>query len=445
MPTNTYIALDKVTVGTATPSIEFTGISSAYTDLIIVANVQLTSSGQSLLYQFNSDANTNYSLTILKGNGTSATSDRRSTINYQLAAGWDAGLPTSTSFATAIINVQNYSNSTTNKTSIARGSNAAGGDVTATVNLWRNNNAITSVKLYSGSGNLAAGSTFSLYGVKAWAAETSPKATGGYVYEDSTYYYHSFPFSGTFTPNQALTADCLVIAGGGGGGNQQAGGGGAGGLLAFTSQSLTATNYSITVGAGGAGSTNTARGVTGNDSQFGALTLVKGGGGGGSFSDPAGSNNTGATGGSGGGGGTAGQSNNTQAGGAATSGQGNAGGSGQLLAGTFRNGGGGGGAGGAGVNAAASSPTGTGGAGLSTYSSWATATLTGVSGAYAGGGGGGGNTRGLATAGGGNGATDIAGTSGTVSTGGGGGGGGYSSFSAGYAGGSGIVIVRYAK
>jgi hypothetical protein len=163
----TYEPIATNTLGSATASVTFGSISGTYTDLVLVANVQLTSSGQSLLYQFNSDTATNYSLTILKGNGTSATSDRRSTINYQLAAGWDAGLPTSSSFATAIINIQNYSNASTFKTSLARGSNAAGGDVTATVNMWRSTNAITSLTLYTGSGNLNTGSTFTLYGIKA--------------------------------------------------------------------------------------------------------------------------------------------------------------------------------------------------------------------------------------------------------------------------------------
>ena len=163
----TYEPIAAQTLGSAAASVTFSSIPQTYTDLVLVGNVQLTSAGQSLLYQFNSDTATNYSLTILKGNGTSATSDRRSNVNYQLAAGWDAGLPTSASFGTGIINIQNYSNATTFKTSLARGSNAAGGDVTATVNLWRNTAAITSVTAYTGSGNFATGSTFVLYGIKA--------------------------------------------------------------------------------------------------------------------------------------------------------------------------------------------------------------------------------------------------------------------------------------
>lgn len=163
----TYDQIFTTTLTTAVASVTISSIPNAYTDLVLIASVQLSSAGQSFLYQYNGDTGTNYSLTILKGNGTNATSDRRSSISYQLAAGWDAGLPSSgSSFATAIINVNNYSNATTYKTSICRGSNAAGGDVTSTVCLWRNTAAITSITCYSAA-NLAVGTTLTLYGILA--------------------------------------------------------------------------------------------------------------------------------------------------------------------------------------------------------------------------------------------------------------------------------------
>ena len=114
-------------------------------------------------------------------------------------------------------------------------------------------------------------------------AVAGPKATGGTITSDASYWYHTFTGNGTFTPLQSLTADILVIAGGGGGGINQygntiGGGGGAGGLLYFSSQSLTATGYTCTIGGGGSANTTGAAGTNGSDSQFGALTLVKGGG-----------------------------------------------------------------------------------------------------------------------------------------------------------------------
>jgi hypothetical protein len=247
-----------------------------------------------------------------------------------------------------------------------------------TSHLWSNTAAISSIALTPQDGSFVQYSTFYLYGISSNTTTqntTVPYANGGdIITTDGSYWYHAFISSGVITPLKELSADVLCIAGGGGGGQYQSGGGGAGGLLYFASQSLTAQAYTVTVGAGGAMAT------VGSDSQFGALTLVKGGGRG---ADTI--NTTGGTGGSGGGGG-AGVAP-TSPGGSATSGQGNNGGDGNNSAPAY----GAGGGGGAGVvgTAGTSSAGGNGGDGVNTYSAFASATSTGVSGYYAGGGGGG--------------------------------------------------------
>ena len=107
-----------------------------------------------------------------------------------------------------------------------------------------------------------------------------PSVTGGTLYSDATYYYRAFTTTGTLTVSGgSLTADVLVVAGGGGGGDFAGGGGGAGGVLGFASQVLTPNSYSVTVGAGGAGSTPAVNGGSnGGNSQFGSLTSTIGGG-----------------------------------------------------------------------------------------------------------------------------------------------------------------------
>ena len=424
MPTNTYVALDKATIGTATSSVTISSINSGYTDLVLVASIIGFSATDELGLRINADTGSSYSRTFLYGNGTSALSSRNTSLTEMRVGSYETGPQT------IIMNFMNYSNTTTYKTMISMGGGV--GNITSTgAHLWSNTNAISSITIRtSGGANFAVGSTFSLYGIAS--EEASAKATGGMVISDSTYWYHTFTSTGAFVPKQSLTADVLVIAGGGGGGKDQGGGGGAGGLLAFTSQSLSATSYTCTVGAGGAGSTGS-QGVDGVDSQFGALTLVKGGGGGGQATY----STNGRNGGSGGGGGTAP--------GAGTSGQGNGGG--------YPGIGGGGGGGGAGaVGQTGGDSPGNGGAGSNTYSSWATATSTGASGYYAGGGGGGaeathGNGGTGGAGGGGTGgryqATAVNATVGLTNTGGGGGGGQQSANGA--AGGSGLIIVRYLK
>ncbi len=273
MATNTYVALDKVTVGTATGTISFNSIPQGYTDLIIVAKYGTSGSGNSMGMRFNGDTGSNYSITTLYGTGSSALSDRASNQSYSLFAYNITSSSSSTLDTQTILNIQNYSNTTTNKTVLERTASigSAYPGTEAGVTLWRNTAAITSLQLISIGYTFQTGSTFSLYGIAA--ASVGAKATGGTVYSDDQYYYHVFGSTGTFTPLQSLSVDALVIAGGGGGGGSASGGynggggGGAGGLLGLTSQSLSATGYTVTVGGGGAGG-NPGIGTQGSSSVF---------------------------------------------------------------------------------------------------------------------------------------------------------------------------------
>jgi len=437
MATNTYVALDKVTLTTSIEGeITFNSIPSTYTDLVVVVNARnTTATTHSGLYLYaNGNASGIYSWTNLDGNGTTATSNRgTSTLIYTSSI--PAASATSGVFGTTIVNIQNYANTTTYKTVISRG-NSIGGPLNASVGLYPSTNAITSISLTTGgTGLLVAGSTFSLYGIKA-DTNSTPKASGGVVSSDANYWYHTFGMSGTFTPSVALTADYLVVAGGGSSGTTQgySGGGGAGGVRCTvgatggggsleTALSLTATGYTVTVGAGGAA------GSSGSNSVFSTITST-GGGMAGYYNGSVYVN--GLTGGSGGGGG------DSSNGGAGTANQGYAGGNG--------NSGPSGGGGGAGAVGGTPSGTGTvaGGIGIQT-------SISGTATYYAGGGGGSSQQNGLAGGTGGlggggagalgnNGNNGVAGTANT-----GGGAGGCSGVSSGSAGGSGIVIIRYAK
>lgn len=459
MATNTYVALQTQTLGSAAANVTFNSIPATYTDLVLVIT-GASSAGDQVGLQYNGDTANNYSSTWLQGNGSIAQSSRLSNIPFAASGYFRTGFTNQ-----VVFQIQNYSNTTTYKTCLARMAETQDG-TWANVSMWRSTAAINSIKcyLYSGS-NYAAGTTFSLYGIAASGVSPAAKATGGVIYSDSTYYYHVFPASGTFTALQSLTVDSLVIAGGGGGGGTGwnvsngdtygAAGGGAGGLLVNTSQSLTSGAYTITIGAGGAGgvgggpNTSSGQGTSGSNSLFGGLVTATGGGGGGYDTGPHGSN--GLSGGSGGGGAPAYLAGTWGMGGSASpSGQGYAGGN----AGT-QGGGGGGGSGSVGSNGTTNG--GDGGSGT-LLSVWSSATGTGKSGYYAGGGGGSkyvpGATSGSGGSGGGGaGAATVSsnGNSGSTNTGGGGGGAGgtngvtVSGPWSGGNGGSGLVIIRYAK
>ena len=245
--------------------------------------------------------------------------------------------------------------------------------------------------------------------------------TGGTITTYGSYRVHTFLSTANFVAAATLTTDVLAVAGGGGGGaasGGDGGGGGAGGMLVSSGFSVSAGTYSVTVGGGGAGSTSGAAGSNGANSVFSSLTAIGGGGG------SSGGNNAN-SGGSGGAPGSNGSNQGSARSG--TSGQGNDG---------FRdNAGEGTGGGGAGATGATN---GDGGAGL------ANAFRTGSNITYAGGGGGGRDGRSASggTGGGGNGSTSTSSSAGATNTGGGGGASGGSAN--GRAGGSGIVVIRYA-
>jgi len=81
MATNTYVALDKITVGSAVASVTFSSIPSGYTDLVIVGNLGTTSGSANIAMQVGNgsiDTGSNYSFTNINGDGSSAASSRAS-------------------------------------------------------------------------------------------------------------------------------------------------------------------------------------------------------------------------------------------------------------------------------------------------------------------------------------------------------------------------------
>jgi hypothetical protein len=229
-----------------------------------------------------------------------------------------------------------------------------------------------------------------------------------------------------FTASEAATVtsagrlfDYVVVGGGGGGGGNYYNGGGGGGGFSSGSITIPAGSTAITVGAGGAGGASGVSGSAGGSSSIGSLVTSGGGGAG-----------------SGGTGGSVGTGNSGQSANGGNSG----------AAGGRTGGGGGGGAGQSGN--AGGTVQGVGGNGTSS-------SITGTATVYGGGGGGAMNANNAyyvaagGNGGGGSAAADYLGgavqaVAGTANTGGGGGAGCWSNTTLGRAGGSGIVIIRYA-
>lgn len=161
----TYEPIATQTLGSAAASVTFSSIPATYTDLVVIIDGEGTSpsASQDVTFRFNGEtAATNYSQTYLRGTGSVAQSGRYSESYLQQAGAWVSGRRYN-----HIINIQNYSNTTTFKTSLVR-TNWAGGDVAAIVILWRATPAVINQMVINiNNGNFASGSTFTLYGIKA--------------------------------------------------------------------------------------------------------------------------------------------------------------------------------------------------------------------------------------------------------------------------------------
>ena len=156
----TYFPIATTTLGSATGTVTFSSIASTYTDLIVVYATSASADTVNYL-RFNGDSGSNYSYTLLYGDGTTAGSSRASnTTNIQ------DPFTMSSAITSNIIQIMNYSNSTTYKTALIR-SGAANNSTVASVGLWRNTAAITSVSLVTASGTFNTGSTFTIYGIAA--------------------------------------------------------------------------------------------------------------------------------------------------------------------------------------------------------------------------------------------------------------------------------------
>jgi hypothetical protein len=153
----TYEPIQTTTVGTATPSITFSSIPQTYTDLIVVGQ---GSAASDIIVRFNGDSTALYSNTRLYGDGATAATDRSSgQTSYSVTLGGFGN-------SNFILQLNNYSNTTTFKTGLVR-ANLSTGYVGSMVGLYRSTAAITSILLQSNSGNLSVGATFTIYGIKA--------------------------------------------------------------------------------------------------------------------------------------------------------------------------------------------------------------------------------------------------------------------------------------
>lgn len=164
----TYNSLATTTLSSDTTQIDFTSISSSYTDLVLVVDqIQTTNTGSSynaLRMRINSDTSVNYSYTSIEGNGTTISTNRDN--NDYMYVGF-APQTSATTKGQLISHFINYGNTTTYKTVLHR-ANATAFGTQARVHTWRSTSAISTISiLFDGTVKYKSGMTITLYGIKA--------------------------------------------------------------------------------------------------------------------------------------------------------------------------------------------------------------------------------------------------------------------------------------
>lgn len=163
----TYEPIATTTFNNTVNTYTFSSIPGTYTDLKFVIACTTAANGAGFRLRLNGDTSALYSATYLGGDGSTASSLRRTGYTYIPLT----ELTTVTNSTNPVfwnIDIMSYTGSK-NKTILAVTSgdlNGSGG-IDNTVGLYRSTSAITSVTFYTGTGsNFSAGSA-TLYGIKA--------------------------------------------------------------------------------------------------------------------------------------------------------------------------------------------------------------------------------------------------------------------------------------
>lgn len=169
----TYTLIASNTLSSSAASVTFSAIPATYTDLVLRMSMRISTTGDSkdnFYVWFNGSSAASYSLTRVRGDGTTASSSRATAGTYSLTGLTDRAGATANTFGSAELYIPNYTASTNKPSSLTTVSenNATEAYIEGAAGLWSNTAAITSIGIYGDySGNqFVSGSSFFLYGIK---------------------------------------------------------------------------------------------------------------------------------------------------------------------------------------------------------------------------------------------------------------------------------------
>lgn len=157
----TYTPIATTTLGSNQASVTFSSIPSTYTDLVLISNtISVNAGGDDIVVAFNSDNGGNYTRIYMYGSGSSVgVGINISTVGYGLGAASNVTpLPNK-------MEILNYATSGVYKTYLI---NSGGiGYANMAIGAWLNTSTINSITIRGANYNLATGSNYTIYGIKA--------------------------------------------------------------------------------------------------------------------------------------------------------------------------------------------------------------------------------------------------------------------------------------
>jgi hypothetical protein len=168
MPTSTYELIESVTLASNASTIEFASIAATYSDIIIQGQIRSTraAGAEDLYLKMNADVGSNYSSVLMYGTGGSgAGSFTQTSSGMPVAINTTAANTAAGIYSEMQASVMDYSASDKHTSVLSRNGGDGQTQVWAGAHRWANNSAVTSLILYYKIGQIAAGTTISIYGI----------------------------------------------------------------------------------------------------------------------------------------------------------------------------------------------------------------------------------------------------------------------------------------
>jgi hypothetical protein len=164
----TYEKIQSTTItGSATSSVDFTSISSAYTDIVLVFYCKSNSTNNPTLRLTFNGSSTGYSGRQMYGSATTPVSNNNTNASF-ISIARAAGMPSvANETALVLLHIMDYASTNKYKSVFAQvNSYENGGELD--IGVWANNAAINRITIDTPTSNdFAVGSVMTLYGIKA--------------------------------------------------------------------------------------------------------------------------------------------------------------------------------------------------------------------------------------------------------------------------------------